>query len=287
MKTLDNYIIEKLHINKNVKAIIDTYTFKQDNKLKGMVLQLPIKFYVYDHNKNVTINKIEHKYIDDKYIDDYKLDYYVFKHDNDKTFIKLTPTQIYRAFLDIASPRLGELIDTIFYISPNTQLNATQTIMIKNVRDTVLEKPHKYNIKESLDQDEPKKYANVILLSPDEDEVLVLRRANYMQKFKGMYGFPGGHIDSKDKNPKEAAIRELKEETGIELTWHEEYKMKQYDVIRNDDAICYYYITTLEEKPEVKLSKEHSGFEWFNDKSKNKNHKWMPDVFQIIQKVLK
>lgn len=133
---------------------------------------------------------------------------------------------------------------------------------------------------------EEKRYTNMIVLSPEEDEILVLRRANYMRKFKGMYGFPGGSIDKKDKDSKAGAIRELKEETGIELTWNEEHKCKKYDSIENEDgSISDYWITTLETKPEVKLSKEHAGYEWFNDKSK-KSHKWMPDVFQIIQKIL-
>lgn len=147
-----------------------------------------------------------------------------------------------------------------------------------------------YNyIKENLDQDEPVKYANMIILSPNEDEILILKRSNREKPWPNQYCFPGGHIDLKDKNPKEAAIRELKEETGIELTWHEEFKIKQYDIIKHDknNSICYYYITTLEEKPNIKLSKEHSEYEWFNDKSPKKNHKWIPDVFQIIQKILK
>lgn len=130
-----------------------------------------------------------------------------------------------------------------------------------------------------------KKYVNMIVLSPDDD-VLILRRANYMRKFRGMYGFPGGSLDKNDKGSKEGAIRELFEETGITLTWNEEHKCKKYDSIQNKDgSISDYWIVTLETKPEIKLSKEHSIYEWFNDKSDTK-HKWMPDVFQIIQKIL-
>ncbi len=134
--------------------------------------------------------------------------------------------------------------------------------------------------------DEQKVYSNMILLNPEKDAVLILRRANYMRKFKGMYGFPGGSVDEKDKDAKQAAIRELKEETGIELTWNEEHNCKKFDTIQNEDgSISEYYITTLESKVDVKLSKEHAGYEWFNEKSA-KNHKWMPDIFQIIQKIL-
>lgn len=129
-----------------------------------------------------------------------------------------------------------------------------------------------------------KKYVNIIVISPD-DEILILRRANYMKKYGGKWGFPGGSIDKKDKDSKTAIIRELKEETGIELSWNEENKyLKKFDTIKNDDnSISEYFIVNLESKPNIKISREHSKFEWFN-LSNNSNYKWMPDVFQLIQK---
>lgn len=138
-------------------------------------------------------------------------------------------------------------------------------------------------ITEYINESNQKKYTNMIVVSPD-DELLILRRANYMKKFGGKWGFPGGSVDIKDKDAKSGAIRELKEETGIELSWNEEHNCKKYDSINNEDnSISEYYITKLETKPEVKISKEHAKYEWF-DMSNKKPHKWMPDVFQIIQK---
>ena len=135
---------------------------------------------------------------------------------------------------------------------------------------------------------ESKVYSNMILLNHDEDKVLILKRANYMKNFRGMSGFPGGSVDKKDKDAKSAAVRELNEETGIELSWNEEYKCKLFKKITNKDgSISEYYKTTLETEnlPEVKISREHRSYEWFDEKSKT-NHKWMPDVFQIIQEIL-
>lgn len=128
-----------------------------------------------------------------------------------------------------------------------------------------------------------KKYVNMIVVSP-ENKILILRRSNYMRKFKSLWGFPGGSLDAKDKDAKEAAIRELKEETQIELSWHEAHNCKKFDEKRNDDgSVSIYYIAKLETDKEVKISREHSKYEWFDEKSKG-NHKWMPDVFQLIQK---
>jgi len=137
-------------------------------------------------------------------------------------------------------------------------------------------------------QNDKKVYANMILLNHDETKVLILQRAWYMKKFKGQWGFPGGSVDNKDKDSKEAAIRELQEETGIELTWNEKNNIKKYDMVTNEDgSVSEYYIThlELENLPYINISKEHAKYEWFNSESDQKK-KWMPDIFKIIQKIL-
>ena len=131
---------------------------------------------------------------------------------------------------------------------------------------------------------EPKKYIDAFLLY--DDKILILRRANYMKKFKSLWGVVGGSIEEKDKDSKSAAIREIKEETGIELSFNEERKMKLLETIKHEDnSTSDIWVIELESKPEVKISREHSKYEWFNEES-DMNKKWMPDIFQIIQKIL-
>lgn len=126
-------------------------------------------------------------------------------------------------------------------------------------------------------------YVDAILVSPD-DEILILQRANYMKKFPGKWGFIGGSVDDKDKDNRSAIKREIKEETGYELTWNEEHEAKVFEKITHEDgSSTEYWIIKLETKPQIKISKEHRRFEWFNEDSKN-NYKWMPNVFQLIQK---
>ena len=52
-------------------------------------------------------------------------------------------------------------------------------------------------------------------------------------------------------------------------------------------SISEYYMTQCERENisdySIKLSGEHSRYEWYGRDSR-KGHKWMPDVFQIIQK---
>lgn len=128
-----------------------------------------------------------------------------------------------------------------------------------------------------------KRYVDCILVSP-EDKILILRRANYMKKFGGKWGFVGGSIDNKDKDSKAAVKREIKEETGYELTWNEEHEMKMFDKINHqDNSSTEYWIIKLEVEPEIKISREHSKYEWYEIEN-DKDYKWMPDVYQIIQK---
>lgn len=136
---------------------------------------------------------------------------------------------------------------------------------------------------------EVKHYVDGILVSEDE-KILILRRANYMKNFGGQWGFVGGSVDKKDKNNKEAIIREIEEETKIKLTFNEQQKMKAIDKQEheNNDSVVSdteYWLIKLESNPDVKISREHSKYEWIDANTfKNKTFKFMPDVFHYIQK---
>jgi len=137
---------------------------------------------------------------------------------------------------------------------------------------------------------EIKHYVDGIIVSED-DKILLLRRSNYMKKFPSCWGFVGGSVDKNDKNNKEAIIREIEEETGIELTFNEKHHMKNVDKQdheNNEGTIISdteYWLIKLESNPDVKISREHSKYEWVGpDELKAHNRKFMPDVFQYIQK---
>ncbi len=91
------------------------------------------------------------------------------------------------------------------------------------------------------------------------EEILLLERRE-----PRVMEFPGGRIEFGEK-PKEAAIRELKEETGIKVreesvgilcvssTVYPEGKTQQIVIL---------YSLELPEKPEIKISDEHRGYRW-------------------------
>lgn len=149
------------------------------------------------------------------------------------------------------------------------------------------------SLKELILENEIRHYVDGILVNKDTDEILLLQRAGYLKMFGGKWGFIGGSIENSDKSAKDALIREIKEETGIELSFNEKNSMKSFSKQEhlggpNDDIVVSdteYFIIELETKPEIKLSREHSRYKWFDKESiKEKQGKCIPDVFHYIQK---
>ena len=135
-------------------------------------------------------------------------------------------------------------------------------------------------------KEETKHYADGILVCKDTNEILLLQRAGYVKLFGGKWGFVGGSIEKTDKSPKDALIREIKEETGITLSFNEEHSIKPFGKeVHDNGSDTQYFIVNLETKPEVKISREHSRYKWFDEKSiKEKQGKCIPDAFHYIQK---
>ena len=110
-------------------------------------------------------------------------------------------------------------------------------------------------------------YVDGILINPD-NEILILQRANYLKNFRSQWGFVGGSVDKKDNSKKDAIIREIKEETGIELNDNEKKNMYSYELHEhlggpNDEEVVAdteYWIIKLDDKYDIKISKEHQRY---------------------------
>ena len=125
-----------------------------------------------------------------------------------------------------------------------------------------------------------------VILQNTEGKILILRRANYMKNFRTCWGVIGGSVDAKDKTHKDAAIRETREETGYELSFMEQNNMKHlFDYTYKNGNISHVYFAKLESDINVKISREHSKYEWVDfSEEKIDDRKWMPEVFNILQK---
>ncbi len=100
---------------------------------------------------------------------------------------------------------------------------------------------------------------NTYVVISNKGQILVLKRDN------GIWEFPGGGIEW-GENPRETAIRETKEETGINVdellfigitsaTYKKENKDKH--------SLYMVYLATSKEK-DVEISKEHKEYRWLS-----------------------
>lgn len=93
-------------------------------------------------------------------------------------------------------------------------------------------------------------------------EVLALRRAQGRQR-PGSWETVHGHIDDGEK-PQDAALRELKEETGFEPRSF--YSLSRVDAMylhrRDELAMIPVFVAFVDPQASIQLSEEHDASEW-------------------------
>lgn len=97
-------------------------------------------------------------------------------------------------------------------------------------------------------------------------EILLLKRQTFKPQ-PNTYGLPAGKVE-KGETIEQAMLREIKEETGIELKneKYEFYKIK-YVSQENCQFMYYSYFCKLDHKPEVKINlNEHQLYLWITPK---------------------
>ena len=135
-----------------------------------------------------------------------------------------------------------------------------------------------------------KRYSGVILKS--NDKVLMCKRAPE-ESLPGIWSIPSGHIEG-NETPKDAALREFKEETNISLPNDISLvgfinKYKKDGSTKNGLIYVFLHEGDREYKPNLKKAKdghEHTECDYFTKETlpKEKNNN---ELFKIIKKILK
>jgi len=94
------------------------------------------------------------------------------------------------------------------------------------------------------------KAAMVVVLNGD-NEVLLLKRSTESNWMPEKWALPGGHIEE-GESPKDAAVRETKEETSLDIDNVHELKEKE--------QVMMYYSNS--QSGTVKLDSEHTDWAW-------------------------
>lgn len=117
-----------------------------------------------------------------------------------------------------------------------------------------------------------------------------------------MFLYPGGHIDANDKDTLQAAIREIKEETGLtELKQiilgndkHIPFDIDTHKISYNKRLnlpehyhFDFRYFFTIDKIEDIKIDREeHSSYKWI-DLSELANDKNFEKIILKIQKIIK
>ena len=97
--------------------------------------------------------------------------------------------------------------------------------------------------------------ASMVVVLNKDSELLLLRRSEETNWMPGKWGLPGGHIEEGEA-PKDAAIRETKEETSLSLD--KVFKLQQ------KGQVAIYYSTS--HNGEVEIDHEHTDWAWVSYK---------------------
>src|SRR5574344_559707 len=102
----------------------------------------------------------------------------------------------------------------------------------------------------------------VVITKEPEPRVLLIQRGN--EPFKGQWAFPGGFMNM-DETAANAAIRELKEETGLIV--NQVFQLGAYTEINRDPRgriITIAYETEINGKTDVQGGDDAAIAKWFN-----------------------
>ena len=109
---------------------------------------------------------------------------------------------------------------------------------------------------------ELKQIASVFIIS-ENNEVLLILRSDDAKKNPNTWEVPGGHVDPEDENYMAAAIREAKEEVGLDVTGLKELETEEFH-----NRIKHYFVTDqysgeikIASNPETGIT-EHSEHKW-------------------------
>ncbi len=98
-----------------------------------------------------------------------------------------------------------------------------------------------------------------------QGKVLYLKKTPTSKYAPNLWSPAGGKVDN-GENPNDAAIRELKEETGITVKKRDAVPLAVLFVRKPDHDFTYHmFEVKLRDVPKVILSKEHDAYAWLSD----------------------
>lgn len=122
------------------------------------------------------------------------------------------------------------------------------------------------------------------LLKNEDNKYLILKKIteeNKKDASSNLYDIPGGRVEY-GENITDALIREISEETGINITLHNIEKILNATSVIRQDGLHLVIITYLIniKNANVKISQEHNNFYW-TDKTFKGLPDWIIDIINL------
>ena len=105
------------------------------------------------------------------------------------------------------------------------------------------------------------------ILVNDEGKVLILKRSDKVRTYKGMWGGIAGYVE-KGEEPFDTAIKEIREEVGLEQEDVEFVKaLEPFEFVDFIDGLrydwnIYTFLFKTEKKDKVHIDWEHTEYRW-------------------------
>ena len=129
----------------------------------------------------------------------------------------------------------------------------------------------------------------VTCLLENKGEILILRRSDEVGTYKELWGGIAGFVEEGEE-PYETALKEIKEEVGIEkeylLSIKKEDAVKFIDLYGDKlyDWEVYPFLFHIKDRDKIQLDWEHTEFRWIKP-SELKKYDTVPRFKEIVSKI--
>ena len=128
------------------------------------------------------------------------------------------------------------------------------------------------------------------VLMNDKGEILILKRSDKVGTYRGFWSGISGYVEE-DEKPYETAVKEIKEETGMDVddvVLVKEMKPVSFSDVyegKNYDWNIFSFLFKLGKKDKVQIDWEHSEYCWIAPQD-IKNYKTVPRLENIVSEML-